>query len=85
MKELVQFMKESSGPQFHYEVKYTLSDWNKWKKNRPDEIYVGTYEDDSDLELVYMPDHRAKTMKHIATYNTKTQVLFCDDTTLFGH
>lgn len=66
-------------------MKYTKSDWEKWKKETKEDVLVGNYENSPELELVYIPNHKAKTMEHIATYNTKTQVLFCDDINLFGN
>ena len=54
MKNLVNYINEQQGSSFKEEVKYTKADWEKWKKNRPDEIYVGTDDDNKDLELVYI-------------------------------
>ena len=85
MKNLVNYINEQQGSSFKEEVKYTKADWEKWKKNRPDEIYVGTDDDNKDLELVYIVNHKTRTVDHIASYNPKTQVLFCDDPKLFGH
>lgn len=85
MKNLVNYINEQQGSSFKEEVKYTKADWEKWKKNRPDEIYVGTDDAHKGLEVVYIVNHKTKTVDHIASYNPKTQVLFCDDTKLFGH
>lgn len=70
---------------FKEKVKYSLSDWNKWKKETKEDVFFGNYETEPDLEVIYIPDHKNKTLKHIATYNKKTNVLFCDDIKLFGH
>ena len=83
--DLVSFINEHQGSLFKEEVKYTKADWEKWKKTRPDEIYVGTDDDYKDLELVYIVNHNTRTVDHIASYNPKTQVLFCDDIKMFGH
>ena len=88
MKDLINFINEQNnmnGPSFKEEVKYTKSDWDKWKKNRPDEIYVGTDNDYKGLEVVYVVNHKTKTVDHIASYDPKKQILFCDDIKLFGH
>ena len=76
--------KEDRGS-FEYEVKYSKSDWEKWKKETKEDILIGNYDDNPNLELVYIPNHKEKTMKHIATYNIKTSILWCDDIKLFGH
>ncbi len=85
MKDLISFINEQQGSSFKEEVKYTKSDWEKWKKNRPDEIYVGTDNDYKGLEVVYVVNHKTKTVDHIASYDPNKQILFCDDTKLFGH
>lgn len=76
--------KEDNGS-FGYELKYSKSDWEKWKNETKEDIFVGNYDDDPNLELAYIPNHKDKTMNHIATYNKKTGILFCDDIKLFGH
>lgn len=85
MKAINRYINEQQGSRFKEEVRYTTSDWEKWKKNRPDDVYVSYMKDEPGLELVYIPDGKNKTMRHIATYHTTRQVLFCDDITLFGH
>ena len=87
MKNLTKFINEQQGgSSFKQEVSYSAADWNKWKnETRGKDIYVGTVNDEPDLELVYIPNHKSKTLDHIATYNIKTHVLFCDDINLFGH
>ena len=84
MKDIVSKIHEA-GSSFSEEVKYSKSDWEKWKKETKEEVYVGNYTNEPDLELVYIPNDKNKTMNHIATYNKKTGVLFCDDIKLFGH
>ena len=87
MKDIVSKIneyKEDNGS-FANEVKYSKSDWEKWKKETKEDILIGNYDDNPNLELAYIPNHKDKTMKHIATYNTKTHVLWCDDIKLFGH
>ena len=49
MKDLISFINEHHGSSFKEEVKYTMTDWENWKKHRPDEIYVGTDDDSKDL------------------------------------
>ena len=87
MKDIVSKIneyKEDRGS-FGYEVKYSKSDWEKWKKETKEDVFIGNYENEPDLELVYIPNHKDKMMDHIATYNKKTGVLFCNDIKLFGH
>ena len=76
--------KEDNGS-FSEEVKYLKSDWEKWKKETKEDVLIGNYESEPNLELVYIPNHKGKTMDHIATYNKTAQILFCDDIKLFGH
>ena len=91
MKNLMNYINEQvntpgfPGSTFKEEVQYTNADWEKWKKNRPNEIYVGTDAAYEGLEVVYMVNHKTKTVDHIASYDPQKQVLFCDDITLFGH
>lgn len=87
MKDIVSKIneyKEDHGS-FEHEVKYSKFDWEKWKKETKEDVLIGNYESEPNLELVYIPNHKEKTMNHIATYNTKTGILFCDDIKLFGH
>ena len=76
--------KEDNGS-FSEEVKYSKSDWEKWKKETKEDVLIGNYESEPNLELVYIPNHKGKTMDHIDTYNKTAQILFCDDIKLFGH
>ncbi len=85
MKDIVSKIneyKEDNGS-FGYEVKYSKSDWEKWKKETKEDVFIGNYENEPNLELVYTPNHKEKTMDHIATYNKTAQILFCDDIKLF--
>jgi len=84
MKDIVSKINES-GSSFSEQVKYSKSDWEKWKKETKEDVFIGNYENEPDLELVYIPNNKDKMMDHIATYNTKTNVLWCDDIKLFGH
>ena len=87
MKDIVSKIneyKEDNGS-FGYELKYSKSDWEKWKKETKEDVLIGNYESEPNLELVYIPNHKGKTMDHIATYNKQAQILFCDDIKLFGH
>lgn len=92
MKDIQSFIYESgnaghvkNGSSFSDEVKYSKSDWEKWKKETKEDVLIGNYESEPNLELVYIPNHKEKTMDHIATYNKTAQILFCDDIKLFGH
>ena len=87
MKDIVSKINEykEDNCSFGYELKYSKSDWEKWKKETKEDVLVGNYDDNPNLELAYIPNHKDKTMKHIATYNTKIGVLWCDDIKLFGH
>ena len=92
MKDIVTKINEASdaghvknGSSFSDEVKYSKSDWEKWKKETKEDVLIGNYESEPNLELVYIPNHKGKTMDHIATYNKTAQILFCDDIKLFGH
>lgn len=84
MKDIVSKINESSSS-FSEQVKYSKSDWEKWKKETKEDIFIGNYENDPNLEIIYIPNHKEKIMDHIATYNKKTGVLFCNDIKLFGH
>ena len=84
MKDIVSKINES-GSSFSEQVKYSKSDWEKWKKETKEDVFIGNYENEPDLELVYIPNSKYKMMDHIATYNKKTGVLFCNDIKLFGH
>lgn len=92
MKNIVEKIYESgnaghvkNGSSFSEEVKYSKSDWEKWKEETKKDILVGNYESEPTLELVYIPNHKNKTMEHIATYNKSAEILFCDDIKIFGH
>lgn len=92
MKNIVEKIYESgngghakNGSSFSEEVKYSKADWEKWKKETKEDILVGNYESEPTLELVYIPNHKNKTMDHIATYNKSAEILFCNDIKLFGH
>ena len=89
MKQLSKYISESNqemkGSSFSEKVKYSKKDWELWKKLTKEDVFVGNYDNEPELELVYIPDHTSKTVKHIATYNTKTETLFCDDLKLFGN
>lgn len=92
MKDIQSFICESgnaghakNGSAFSDKVKYSKSDWEKWKKETKEDVLIGNYESEPNLELVYIPNHKGKTMDHIATYNKSEQILFCDDIKLFGH
>ena len=92
MKDIITKINESgnaghtkNGSSFSEEVKYSKSDWEKWKKETKEDVFIGNYESEPNLELVYIPNHKEKTMDHIATYNKTAQILFCDDIKLFGH
>lgn len=85
MKDLRTIINEANNSLFSNKVKYSKSDWEKWKNTANDDVLVGNYEDDKDLELVYIINHKDKKIDHIATYNTKTEILWTDDIELFGH
>ena len=92
MKDIVSKINESSnaghaknGSSFSEEVKYSKSDWEKWKKETKEDVLIGNYESEPNLEVVYIPNHKDKIMNHIGTYNKQAQILFCDDIKLFGH
>ena len=84
MKDIVSKINEN-GSSFSEQVKYSKSDWEKWKKETKEDVFIGNYENEPDLELIYIPNHKEKTMDHIGTYNKKTGVLFCNDINLFGN
>ena len=64
MKDIVSKINES-GSSFSEQVKYSKSDWEKWKKETKEDIFIGNYDDNPNLELIYIPNHKDKTMKHI--------------------
>lgn len=78
MKHLKDVLMESlGGSSFKEEVRYKKSDFEAWR-NAADKRFE--IEDlGNSLLGVYLNN------KHIATYNTKTQILMCDDTKLFGN
>ena len=78
MKNLQEFLLESfRGSSFKEEVKYKNIDFEKWSKEAGKDFEIEDIGDN--LVGVYLSG------KHIATYNTKTQILMCDDTKLFGN
>lgn len=78
MKGLIEFLLESfGGSSFKEEVKYKNADFEKWRKEAGKDFEIEDLGDN--LMGVYLNG------KHIATYNTKTQILMCDDTKLFGN
>lgn len=90
IKQFINEMNDGIAYSFKEKVKYSNADWDKWIKMWKDnkfgnDILVGELNDEPNLELVYKQDHKEKVIRHIATYNTKTQVLCCDDIKLFGH
>ena len=92
MKDIISKINESgnaghvkNGSSFSEQVKYSKSDWEKWKNETKEDVLIGNYESEPNLELVYIPNHKDKIMNHIATYNKQAQILFCDDIKLFGH
>lgn len=88
MKTLNSYINEQhNGSKFADEVKYSNADFNKWMKHitdnkLTDDIVVS---EEEDLTLIYLLDGKTKKLKHIATYNKKSEVLSCDDIKLFGN
>lgn len=95
MKRLNEYINETTkqeggGSKFDHEVKYSKSDWDKWLKLVDKEEYgkdlmIGNYESQPELTLVYRANHEKKMMDHIASYNTKKEILYTDDINLFGN
>lgn len=80
MKNLKEFLFESfRGSSFKEEVKYKNVDFEKWSKEAVKRKDFEIEDLGDNLVGVYLNG------KHIATYNTKTQILMCDDTKLFGN
>ena len=78
MKHLKELLMESlRGSSFKEEVRYKKSDFEQWCKVAGKRFEIEDLGDG--LMGVYLNN------KHIATYNTKTQILMCDDTKLFGN
>ena len=73
-----------SGSSFENEVKYSASDWEKWKKSTEGDTFIGNLDGDDNIELAYLNTGGNK-IKHIGTYDKKKQVLWCSDISLFGH
>lgn len=92
MKQISNFINESNelkGSSFEAYI-YENAEWNKWLKliNKEDfgkDILIGNYESYPNLMLVYKSNNSKKMMEHIASYNKKTQTLYCDDIKLFGN
>lgn len=77
MKNLSEFLNESfQGSAFSHEVKFSKSDFEKWKNFVDDKIEVMV---DGDINLIYIGN------KHVGTYNIKKQVLMTDNIEMFGH
>lgn len=91
MRQINEYINhKEGGSSFENEVKYSKSDWEKWLKlvNKEEfgkDLMVGNYESEPELILVYKANHDKKMMDHIATYNTKKEILWCDDINLFGN
>lgn len=82
--------QETAGNYFKEKVKYSLKDWEKWLKLVEKEefgknLYIGNYDNDPNITLVYKANDKDKHMDHIATYNHEKGVLYCDDIKLFGN
>ena len=91
MKQINEYIKhENCGSSFENEVTYKKSDWEKWlklvdKEEWGKDLFIGNYETEPELILVYKTNHDKKMMNHIATYNSKKEILYCDDINLFGN
>ena len=91
MRQINEYINyKEGGSSFENEVKYSKSDWEKWLKLVDKEEYgkdlmIGNYESQPELTLVYRVNHDKKMMDHIATYDTKKEVLWCDDINIFGN
>lgn len=83
-RDLVHREMTQQGSQFKNEIKYSITSWDEWKQNRAENVYVGGYDNEPDIEVVYVVNDENKTLEHIATYNKKEQVLFCDDVDMFN-
>ena len=93
MKKLNEYINEQSeGSQFENEVKYSKTDWDAWKKlvwkDKPDlgkDLMFGFNEPDKHIELIYKLFKDEHQIKHIASYDTKKEILYTDDINLFGN
>jgi hypothetical protein len=91
MKQINEYISnKDGGSKFENEVKYSLKDWEKWlklveKEDFGKDLYIGNYDDDPDITLVFRTNDKDKHMDHIATYNHKKSILYCDDINLFGN
>jgi len=95
MKTLNKYINENQsqldkGSKFNEQVKYSKEDWEKWLKLIDKEEYgkdllIGNYEESPELILVYKVNHDKKMMDHIASYNSKKEILYTDDINLFGN
>lgn len=93
MKSLISYVNENEDfidPSFKEKVKYSNDDFEKWQKEIHNDnilgkkIFISPYEDES-LMLVYLRKDDSNIISHIATYNKKTEVLYCDDIKIFGN
>ena len=91
MKTLNEFINEEQlGSAFKDKVKYSKDDWEKWlqlikKEEYGKDLLLGNYEDNPELTLVYKTNDKEKMMDHIASYDTKKEILYTDDINLFGN
>ena len=91
MKQIKEYISENqSGSQFKGQVKYSKDNWDQWMKMWKDkkfdkDILVGKLDNEPDLELVYKINNTERTVDHIATYNTKKEILYTNDINLFGN
>lgn len=90
MKDIVTKINESNQGSSFEPYRYEKADWEEWlklikKEKFGKDIFIGNYDSDPELKLVYKINNAKKTMDHIASYNVKTQTLYCDDINLFGN
>ena len=93
MKDIITKINESNketknSSVFSEKVKYYKKDWDNWLEN----FYNGNFENkhiligpDANSEMICVYIKNGEKLNHIASYNTKTNVLYTDDIHLFGN
>jgi hypothetical protein len=92
MKDIVSKINEVNkdgwmGSAFSNHVKFSNTDYLKWKKEikNNQSILFGELNGHPELELIYYVKFDNKKIEHIGTYNSKKEELFTDDIKSFGN
>ena len=87
MKSLSQYINESAGSKFGDQTKYSKADFEQWCEDNGRDYFIS---EEGNIILVYMKldqpikkDGYEINIEHIATYDSKKQILYCDDLSEF--